>query len=153
MEIALIEPDIPGNTGNIGRVCVGTGTRLHLVGKLGFDISDKAVKRAGLDYWKHVDLHVQPNVDAWFASMAGRRLHMFSAHGTIRYDKVSYEPDDVLVFGSESKGFSASVKERAQGALVTLPINDMIRSLNLANATSIALFEALRQHDFALPSD
>ena len=150
MEIALIEPDIPGNTGNIGRICVGTSTRLHLVGKLGFDISDKAVKRAGLDYWQHVDLCVQPDVEAWFDTMAGRRLLMFSSHGTARYDQVSYRSDDVLVFGSETSGLSTDTQAHATGPLLRLPINDMIRSLNLANAAAIALFEALRQQDFAI---
>lgn len=148
MEIALIEPEIPGNTGSIGRVCVGTGTRLHLVGKLGFDISDKAVKRAGLDYWKDVDLVVHPTVEGFFAQMAGRRLWMFSSHGTARYDNVAYQPDDVLVFGCETRGLPKAVRERSEGPLLKLPINGMIRSINLANAASIALFEALRQLDF-----
>lgn len=149
MEIALIEPEIPGNTGSIGRVCVGTGTTLHLVGKLGFDISDKAVKRAGLDYWQHVDLRVHADVDRWLDEMTSRRLLMFSSHGTARYDQVSYGPADVLVFGCETRGLPARVRARASGPLLKLPINGMIRSLNLANAASIALFEALRQQGFA----
>lgn len=149
MEIALIEPDIPGNTGNIGRLCVGTNTKLHLVGKLGFDISDKAVKRAGLDYWKDVELAVQPDVDQWFRDVAGRRLWFFSTHATAHYHQVAYRPDDILVFGSETNGLDPEVAARAELPVLKLPINGMIRSLNLANAASIALFEALRQQDFA----
>ena len=149
MDIALIEPEIPGNTGSIGRLCVGTETGLHLVGRLGFDISDKAVRRAGLDYWKHVDLHVHPDVEQWFDVVAGRRLLMFSTHGTLRYDKVDYRPTDVLVFGCETRGLAPAVRARATGPLLRLPVTPMIRSLNLANAASIALFEALRQQGFA----
>ena len=148
MHIALIEPEIPGNTGSIGRLCVGTATDLHLVGKLGFDISDKAVKRAGLDYWKDVRLHVHPDVDGFFAQYAEHRMFMFSSHGTERYDRVTYRPEDFLVFGCETRGLSAEVRAKATGPLLQLTINGMIRSLNLANSASIALFEALRQQDF-----
>jgi len=148
MEIALIEPEIPGNTGSIGRVCVGTGCPLHLVGRLGFDISERAVRRAGLDYWRHVDLRVAPDRAAWEASMAGRRLWLFSTHGTRRYDEVRYEPDDVLVFGRETKGLPADLVERHRDRLVYLPTTAKIRSLNLANTVTAALYEALRQQDF-----
>ncbi len=148
MDIALIEPEIPGNTGSIGRVCVGTGCGLHLVGTLGFDISERAVRRAGLDYWKDVDLHVQPDRDAWEASVAGRRLWLFSTQGTQRYDQVAYEPDDVLVFGRETKGLPAELVARYPDRLVYLPTTDKIRSLNLANVVTAVVYEALRQQDF-----
>lgn len=155
MDIALIEPEIPGNTGSIGRVCVGTGTTLHLVGKLGFDISERAVRRAGLDYWKHVDLRVEPDFAAWEAQMAGRRLWLFSTRGTQRYDQVAYAPDDVLVFGRETRGLPDELLARHADRLVYLPTTDQIRSLNLANTVTAALYEALRQQNFAgiEPSD
>lgn len=149
MDIALIEPEIPGNTGSVGRVCVGTGTTLHLVGRLGFSIDDKAVRRAGLDYWKDVQLVVHEDVEQWFEAFKDRRMHLFSSHGTVRYDRVQYGQDDVLVFGSETKGLPRWLHERFAGEMVYLPINPSIRSLNLANAASVALFEALRQADFS----
>jgi len=148
-EIALIEPEIPGNTGSIGRICVGTGTRLHLVGRLGFDISDRAVKRAGLDYWKHVRLNVEPDVDRWFETHRDRRLHLMSAHGPTRYDRVTYEPGDILVFGGEPRGFPAWLHERFGTAeMIHIPTTGLIRSLNLACAASVVLFEAIRQQGY-----
>ncbi len=154
MRIALIEPEIPGNTGAIGRVCVGTGTPLHLVGQLGFDLSEKAVRRAGLDYWKHVDLHVHDQVDPWFDAMdraeaAGdARLWLLSSHGTRRYDQVAFRPTDVLVFGSESRGLPQRIKARYAERMLYLPILPSIRSLNLASAATTVLYEALRQQGF-----
>lgn len=149
MEIALIEPEIPGNTGSIGRVAVGTGSRLHLVGKLGFDLSAAAVRRAGLDYWQDVDLVVHRTIDDFLAATAGRRLWAYSSHGTVRYDEVRYQPDDILVFGGESTGLPATLRERWRQQLCYLPISGQIRSLNLANAATVVLFEALRQQNFA----
>lgn len=149
MDIALIEPEIPGNTGSIGRVAVGTGCGLHLVGKLGFDISAAAVRRAGLDYWQDVELHVHPTVEGFLAAMAERRLWAFSSHGTQRYDQVGYASDDVLVFGSESRGLSPELREHFAKRLCYLPISPQIRSLNLANCVTAVVYEALRQQDFA----
>ena len=149
MDIALIEPEIPGNTGSIGRVCVGTGSALHLVGALGFDISERAVRRAGLDYWRNVDLRVEPDRGAWEAKMTGRRLWLFSTRGTQRYDQVAYQPDDVLVFGCETRGLPDDFVARHPDRLVYLPTTDQIRSLNLANTVTAALYEALRQQQFA----
>ena len=149
MDIALIEPEIPGNTGSIGRVCVGTGCALHLVGKLGFDISERAVRRAGLDYWKDVDLVVAPDRHAWEASVAGRKLWLFSTQGARRYDEVAYGPDDILVFGCETRGLPADVVARYPDQIVYLPMTNKIRSLNLANTVTAALYEALRQQEFA----
>lgn len=151
MDIALIEPEIPGNTGAIGRVCVGTSTRLHLVGELGFDLSERAVRRAGLDYWKHVQLQVHPSVDTWLDEMDNRvsgRLWLFTTRGDLRYDQVCYQPDDVLVFGGESKGLPERVRARHPQNLVYLPTLPAIRSLNLASTATTALYEALRQQGF-----
>lgn len=147
IEIALIEPEIPGNTGSIGRVCVGTGLRLHLVGKLGFSLDERYVRRAGLDYWRHVDLRQHASWPEFRAAMVGRTLHFFSAHGQHRYDQVRYGADDVLVFGGESRGFPPELRAEL-GEMVYLPTNTQIRSLNLANAVTAVVYEALRQHDF-----
>lgn len=149
MEIALIEPEIPGNTGSIGRVCVGTNTRLHLVGRLGFDIDHKAVRRAGLDYWRYVDLNVEANVDAWLQSVSTQRLLFFSSKGRIRYDQIGYAANDILVFGSESKGLPETIYQQRQKDLIYLPILPSIRSLNLANAATVVLYEAMRQQGFS----
>lgn len=148
MHIALIEPEIPGNTGSIGRVCVGTETPLHLVGKLGFRIDEAAVRRAGLDYWPDVQLHQHADLDALIAALPGQRLWFFSAHGQLRYDKIAYQPTDVLVFGGESKGLSPQITQRFQQQLVYVPTTAAIRSLNLANCVTAVLYEALRQQGF-----
>lgn len=149
MHIALIEPEIPGNTGSIGRVCVGTGTPLHLVGPLGFSIDEAAVRRAGLDYWHKVQLHRHADFDALQAAVPGQRLWFFSAHAKTRYDAVQYRPDDVLVFGRESVGLPKDLLARYPEQGVYLPTNGEIRSLNLANCVTAVLYEALRQQDFA----
>lgn len=149
MHIALLNPEIPGNTGSIGRLCVGTDTPLHLVGELGFSIDAAAVRRAGLDYWKHVALHRHADLDALLAATAGQRVFAFSKRGATRYDRVDWRADDVLFFGPESTGFSAETLGRFADRTVFIPTQPAIRSLNLATAASIALFEALRQQDFA----
>ncbi len=149
MEIALVEPEIPGNTGSIGRLAVGTGCGLHLVRPLGFDISAAAVKRAGLDYWSDVRLTVHDDSEAFLRAMAGRTLWAFSSHGRLRYDEVRYLPDDVLVFGRETSGLAPALRERFEGRLCYLPISNKIRSLNLANAATAVVYEALRQNGFA----
>lgn len=149
MEIALIEPEIPGNTGSLGRVAVGTCSKLRLVGQLGFDISVAAVRRAGLDYWQDVDLVVHPTIEAFLAATEGRTLWAFSSHGKVRYDEVRYQPDDILVFGRESTGLPADLRERWRDRLCYVPISPQIRSLNLANAATVVLYEALRQQGFA----
>lgn len=149
MEIALIAPEIPGNTGSIGRVCVGTATRLHLVQPLGFDIDDRAVRRAGLDYWASIDLHVHDDLAAFLSHVRGRRLHWFSVHGSTRYDQVAFDADDILVFGCETRGFPASVRQQFGAQMVYLPVLPAVRSLNLSNAVTAILYEGLRQQGFA----
>lgn len=149
MHIALVEPEIPGNTGSIGRVCVGTGTQLHLVGALGFSLDEKYVRRAGLDYWKNVQLHRHADIDALIAALPGSRLHFYSAKAARRYDQVAYADSDVLVFGCETKGLPEALRARFAGQLLAVPTNGRIRSLNLANVATAVLYEALRQLDFA----
>lgn len=155
MHIALYEPEIPGNTGSIGRVCLGTGCALHLVGRLGFSLDEKYVRRAGLDYWQHVDVTCHADLDALAAALPGHRMWWFSARGGVRYDEVRYGPGDVLVFGGETRGFPPEVRERAGGEarMVRLPIRGAIRSLNLANAVTAVVYEAWRQQGFAGGAD
>lgn len=149
MEIVLIAPEIPGNTGSVGRVAVGTGSRLHLVGPLGFDISAAAVRRAGLDYWDDVDLVVHDGVDALLRHIGERRVWAYSTHGQLRYDEVRYLPEDFLVFGSESRGLPPALRARWAQTLCYLPVRRAIRSLNLATAVTAVVYEAHRQQGFA----
>lgn len=145
LHVALWEPEIPPNTGNVARLCAATGTTLHLIGRLGFQIDDRSLKRAGLDYWPAVTLHRHDDQAAFEATCPGR-LWCFSAHATRRYTQADYADGDVLLFGSESRGLPPSVLERHQERLVTIPMfGTAVRSLNLATAVGIALYEALRQ--------
>lgn len=144
MRVVLVEPQIPQNTGSIGRTCAGQEIPLHLVEPLGFQITDKQVRRAGLDYWPHVQLQIHPTLDdvlsqydapAWF----------FSARATRPYWDVSFGPDDLLVFGREADGLSDDLRIKNEDRLLCVPHNANIRSLNLSNAVSVVVYEALRQ--------
>ena len=146
MQVVLVEPEIPQNTGSIARTCAATEVSLHLVGKLGFDISDKAVRRAGLDYWPWVDLHTHRNWDQYLIDAAPERLWFFSAHGTCSYFDVQYGPHDTLVFGSETKGLGKEFLAQHADSVLTIPIKSQhVRSLNLSNVVTTALYEAIRQ--------
>lgn len=147
LHVVLFQPLIPQNTGSIGRLCVGTGTRLHLVEPLGFDISEKAVRRAGLDYWKHVDLHVHADLSACLAAIGaspGRTFYL-SASAERVYTEVSYQTGDVLVFGCETTGLPQEVLASVVGQGLSLPRFGPVRSFNLATTVGIVVFEALRQ--------
>ena len=145
MLIALVEPEIPQNTGSVARLCAATETPLHLVGKLGFSLEDRYLKRAGLDYWPFVDLNVHESWDAFSAVATPRRLLGFSSHGEASYTALEIQDDDVLVFGSESRGLPATVRDEL-APLHRIPMPGTgVRSLNLANAVSIVLYEGLRQ--------
>lgn len=145
--VVLVEPKIPPNTGNIARTCAATATELHLVGPLGFEISDRRLKRAGLDYWPHVNLHYYENWEA-FAAMQqkkGGRLIAFSVRGTSSYLQWEYQADDWLIFGSETEGLSQNILQNSHG-LVYIPMDKTkVRSLNLSVSVAVALFEARRQ--------
>lgn len=143
LHIVLIHPEIPQNTGSIGRLCVGLGLRLHLVHPIAFQIDEKAVRRAGLDYWKHVDLVEHADEGAFWAWAEGRRVHLFSSHGARAYTACVYQPGDVLVFGRESVGLPDEWVT-ARGAY-KIPMTGPIRSLNLANAVSVVAYGALAQ--------
>lgn len=143
LHVALLEPEIGPNAGNIGRLCLGIGARLHLVHPLGFSTSDKAVRRAGLDYWRQVDVVEHPDADAFWSWVGSRRVVALSAHGTTPYTAVRYEPGCVLLLGRESVGLPVAVRERL-GA-VFIPMVGPTRSLNIANAAAVVSYHALQQ--------
>ncbi len=149
LHIALVTPEIPGNTGNIGRLCAGTDMWLHLIKPLGFELDNKKLKRAGLDYWPHVKLCVHESFDDFAAIFPHDKLHFFSKRGERRYVDVNYQPGDVLVFGCETKGLPPHVMETYKSQLTLIPKTDKVRSLNLSNAAAIAVYEAMRQLDFS----
>ena len=149
MNIVLLEPEIPSNTGNIGRTCVATGTSLHLIKPLGFDISDKAVKRAGMDYWPQLDLHVYENYEDFMAKNPGAKVYYATTKAPYIYSEAHYEPDCFIMFGKESAGIPEKILYDNQKTCVRVPMIGDIRSLNLSNSVAIVLYEALRQNNFA----
>ncbi len=146
MEIILFEPEIPPNTGNIARLCAGLGLKLNLIEPLGFKIDDKHLKRAGLDYWPLVELALWPNWDSFEQAWTGGRLWASSARQGLLYTQAQIGPDDGLVFGPETRGLPADIKERLAGPL-RVPIVKGVRSLNLATTVGLITGEALRQND------
>ena len=146
MHIVFVAPEIPPNTGTTARLCAATHTSFHLVGPLGFSLEDRYLKRAGLDYWPHVDVRYYPHWDDFFRRRPPGRLFAFSAKATRSYTQVRYAPDDLLVFGSETRGLSDDIRTALADFLYTIPMQGThVRSLNLANAAAIVLYEALRQ--------
>ncbi len=146
LNIILVEPEIPPNTGNIARLCAATGTRLHLIEPLGFQITSSHLRRAGLDYWDSVDLTRHSSLAAFHQSQNIPRCFYFSTRARLSYTEVTYQPGDALIFGSESKGLPDQVLEAHAAQTLGIPIRtEHVRSLNLANAVSIVLYEALRQ--------
>ena len=148
MNIVLHEPEIPANTGNIGRTCVATGTSLHLIKPLGFDISDKAVRRAGMDYWKELDLHVYEDFEEFVEKNPGARIYMATTKARKAYTEVEYKGNDFIMFGKESAGIPEEILVKYEDTSVRIPMIGERRSLNLSNSVSIILYEALRQQDF-----
>jgi len=146
--IVLVEPEIPANTGNISRTCAGTGTHLHLVRPLGFSIDDKQLKRAGLDYWPHVKLHVHDSFDDVLAAYGGGRMFFATTKGSRSYTDFQYEDGDLFVFGKETSGLPDSILSRFPERRIRIPMNEHIRSLNLSNSVAVVLYEALRQTGF-----
>ena len=146
LHVVLFEPDIPQNTGNIARLCAGTGMPLHLIEPLGFQLTDKAMKRAGLDYWDSVQLHRHSNFSAFLEAVQPQRLFFLSKHGQKYYTAVQYQPGDALVFGSETRGLPPAIHEQYGDNLLSIPMHEEnVRSLNLANSVAIVLYEAIRQ--------
>jgi tRNA (cytidine/uridine-2'-O-)-methyltransferase len=145
-QIVLVEPQIPPNTGNIARLCAGTGTKLHLIEPMGFPIDDAKLKRAGLDYWDSIQPQVHASFDAYLADVAPPRFHLFSTGGTRSFFDADFQPGDALVFGSETSGLSEALLAQHRDRVLAIPIQpDHVRSLNLSTAAGIVLFEALRQ--------
>lgn len=144
-DIALIEPEIPQNTGNIARLCAATATPLHLVGKLGFSLEDKYLKRAGLDYWPLVDLNIHQNMESFLRTVEGRRLVFTSTHGNVTFHQFEFEAGDVLVFGRESVGLPKEWVKDTSKTVIRVPVREGVRSLNIGNAAGIILYEGLRQ--------
>ena len=148
MNIILHEPEIPANTGNIGRTCVATGTALHLIRPLGFDISDKAVRRAGMDYWKDLELYVYEDFNDFVSKNPNARIYMATTKAKKAYTEVIYEENDFIMFGKESAGIPEEILIKYEDTSVRIPMIGEIRSLNLSNSVAIMLYEALRQQDF-----
>jgi tRNA (cytidine/uridine-2'-O-)-methyltransferase len=150
LHVPLWEPEIPPNTGNVARLCAATGATLHLVGRTGFRLDDRHLKRAGLDYWRDVTLVTHATFDAFAGALGGARVFPLSTRGATAYTRVRYQPGDCLLFGSESKGLPDAVHERYAQHTLTVPMPaGRVRSLNLATAVGIVLYEALRQlHDW-----
>ena len=149
LNIVLHEPEIPANTGNIGRTCVATGTRLHLIKPLGFDISDKAVKRAGLDYWHLLDVRMYKNLNEFFEKNPNGRYFYATTKAPRAYHEAEYRDGDYLMFGKETKGLPESLLVAHPERCVRIPMREGARSLNLSNSVAVIVFEALRQTGFA----
>ncbi|MBP2646719.1 MAG: trmL [Gemmatimonadetes bacterium] len=151
LNIALIEPRIPPNTGNIARLCAAADTPLHLIGPLGFSLEEKEVRRAGLDYWDKTDLWVHENWFAFRDAIRRDRCLYFSANAAQDYRQAPFRANSVLVFGNETDGLPARILEKHPEQCYRIPMPGDVRSLNLANAVSVVLYEGLRQLDIALP--
>lgn len=148
MNIVLFEPEIPANTGNIGRTCVATGTKLHLIEPLGFRLDEKEIKRAGLDYWKDLDVTVYENYEDFIKRNPNAKMYMATTKARHVYTEVSYEPDCFIMFGKESAGIPEEILLENKDTSIRIPMIGEIRSLNLSNSVAIVLYEALRQQNF-----
>ena len=149
INIVLLEPEIPANTGNIGRTCVATGSRLHLIEPLGFRLNEKALKRAGMDYWKDLDVTTYINYEDFLENNPGAKIYMATTKGQHVYSDVKFEPDCYIMFGKESAGIPEEILLKHPNEAIRIPMMGETRSLNLANSVSIVLYEALRQNGFA----
>lgn len=150
MHIVLVEPEIPGNTGNIARLCAATGVSLHLVRPLGFSVDDRYLKRAGLDYWHLVDIHYYDSVEEVLAAYPDAPRFLLTTHAHRSYTRVEYTKDSLLIFGKESAGLPEAFRMAHEDECIRIPMVPEARSLNLANSVSIVLYEALRQVHFDL---
>ncbi|MGB9768071.1 MULTISPECIES: tRNA (cytidine(34)-2'-O)-methyltransferase [Dictyoglomus] len=145
LHVVLIEPQIPYNTGNIGRLCVATNSKLHLVGKLGFSLNDKYLKRAGLDYWSFLDYEVYKNFEEFVERNKNGRFIFVESPAFKLYTEVSYQEGDYLIFGSEDYGIPSEIIEKYWENSVTIPMFGPVRSLNLSSSVAVVVYEALRQ--------
>jgi tRNA (cytidine/uridine-2'-O-)-methyltransferase len=146
LNIVLVEPEIPMNTGNIGRLSLATGSVLHLVKPFGFEISDKRLKRAGLDYWQHLNVKTYESYDDFLTKNKNQRMVFFSSHGSKSHWEIEFADNLFLVFGKESVGLSSAITETNSGALYKIPLESYyVRSLNVANAVAVVVYEGKRQ--------
>jgi tRNA (cytidine/uridine-2'-O-)-methyltransferase len=148
LNIVLFEPEIPQNTGNIGRTCVATNTRLHLIEPLGFRLDEKSLRRAGMDYWKDLDVTTYIDFDDFMEKNPGAKIYMATTKAPNVYTEVNYEPDCYIMFGKESAGIPEEILVHHKEDSIRIPMVGDIRSLNLSNSVAIVLYEALRQNNF-----
>lgn len=148
LNIVLFEPEIPANTGNIGRTCVATNTRLHLIEPLGFRLNEKEIRRAGMDYWNDLDVTRYVNFQEFLEKNPDAKIYMATTKGKNVYTEVSYEPDCYIMFGKESAGIPEEILAHNKDRCIRIPMVGETRSLNLSNSVAIVLYEALRQNDF-----
>lgn len=148
LNIVLVEPEIPQNTGNIARTCAATGSKLHLVRPLGFEVTDKQLKRAGLDYWHLLDIEYHDGIEELLKYYDGSNFHFFSTKGRLVYSDATYKDGDYLVFGKETHGLNELLLEKYYDNTVRVPMIGDARSLNLSNTVALATYEALRQNNF-----
>ena len=148
LNIALIEPEIPQNTGNISRTCAAIGAALHLVKPMGFTIDDRKLKRAGLDYWDKLEIYYYENLDEFLQKNAGEAMYFFSTKAPRRHTDVTYPQKVFLVFGKETAGLPESLLQANPDTTVRIPMRENLRSLNLSNSAAIGVYELLRQRDF-----
>ncbi|PZN01817.1 MULTISPECIES: tRNA (cytidine(34)-2'-O)-methyltransferase [Thermaerobacter] len=147
-DVVLVAPEIAPNTGNVARTCAVTGARLHLVRPLGFRLSDRMLRRAGMDYWEHVEWRVHDTWDELLAALPEARFCYLEPDGPVRYSDLAFAPGDVLVFGSESRGLPREFIRQRPGPVLRVPMRPGLRSLNLASTVALVLYEAYRQHGF-----
>ena len=145
LNIVLFEPEIPNNTGNIGRLSLASGAKLHLVKPFGFELDDSRVKRAGLDYWKHIDLTIYESIEEFYLKNEGKKMAYLSSHGKQEYWSIDFEDEMFLIFGKESKGLPKDIIENNDDKTYKIPLfSEHIRSINLANAVSVVMYEGIR---------
>lgn len=149
MNIVLLEPEIPQNTGNIARTCVATGSSLHLIKPLGFKLDEKSIKRAGLDYWHLLDLHVHESYEDFLSKYPLAKIYMASTKAKYTYAQPQYEKDCFIMFGKETAGIPEEILKENKENCIRIPMLDSIRSLNLSNSVAIVLYEGLRQNNFS----
>ncbi|NLI89653.1 MAG: tRNA (cytidine(34)-2'-O)-methyltransferase [Epulopiscium sp.] len=148
MNIVLLEPEIPQNTGNIARTCVATGSSLHLIKPLGFKLDEKSVKRAGLDYWDLLDLHIYESYDEFISKHSSSPIYMATTKANHTYDEICYDEDCFIMFGKETAGIPEEILKDNADFCIRIPMREDIRSLNLSNSVAIVLYEGLRQNKF-----
>lgn len=148
MNIVLLEPEIPANTGNIGRTCVATGTKLHLIEPMGFRLNEKQIKRAGMDYWNSLNLAVYDNFEDFLEKNNNPKIYMATTKAAKSYTQIDYEPDSYIMFGKESAGIPEELLLSNKDNCIRIPMVGDVRSLNLGNSVAIVLYEALRQNNF-----